>query len=1011
MKELYNNHVGSNDDKREGVKRLKSNPIFVKSMCMLDAADVAEVKCDGEKASCLVCANPNCDKILVRERARSDNLSFCRKCSEQCRLGELHKKRRNKNFYKQLANNSKINLKWLTNEEKIKRMRILRERKKEEVGSLIQEKERLTHANSSLVQDNEGLHYSRLSLMQDKESLEQENATLRMQLHEALSKKVNLLDDPGSNALDFLSCVEFMLDALLADEKNLRSNLTKMMSGVMKGIVRKDGKKQGKAKKRKDNCNKKSEEALVDVVVEAMFNTSLELNGKKNQCSYSPVIFQMVQSVWNTSASAHKNLCNLMPFSIPSARLMQQNTKAAFIADGRNPKPYQQRQATKDGRGKWREVGYLQCDEMKLKHGIYWNTQTGEAVGLADDMLDMDSVIRRVLSDGGDEPKAAVYVNQWQYVSFNPEGLETWYCEHFFNDGSLTGTTLARQYNQVLRSCEAIESEVYGLVLDAGGSNSKFVRGEMLDELKAMKHNPWISEEQCVATNVASKDKRKVYFWFCSTHVFKAMRGQLFTSRPGGKKAFKSASGVPFGWLPAKLLVWLEADKANTGGKVSQRVRLSSKSANPKNQLKMSVSLAKIPFEHSTIVYAITKCSSQLGITPEALEEATKEARMKHPFRRLISGTERGEKSKEEIEEEAADLAVDKVPTLATSPLHGSNIHHCHNLEKILYLQKVARERAGTLQEMETELAFVNEEEEDECGDESFDELYDRLHPHDADDDCEVDELQGAQQGDVMPNLLSDLESLVYMGHIEALFHDFILNKREKLTAGNIDTYEKHAKDLLQYFGDWKASQLKRRDLRDSDWEKSFMAPQTYKNLRICVGGFFHFARYLLNEVFPGEEGLTFIAMLSANQSFLEGKFGCQRLTGHDKGNTYSKGITTVMQKSATVALAGKGYDINDCAKISEDTNVTALGSAFFVKHLHSAETKLSELKEQRSKNSKQWSKVSLSRFGLENKSAARPGGLVDHTAAPGGAHAAATRQEVRADRAAAPGSAAATRG
>ena len=149
-----------------------------------------------------------------------------------------------------------------------------------------------------------------------------------------------------------------------------------------------------------------------------------------------------------------------------------------------------------------------------------------------------------------------------------------------------------------------------------------------------------------------------------------------------------------------------------------------------------------------------------------------------------------------------------------------------------------------------------------------------------------------------MPNLLSDLESLVYMGHIEALFHDFILNRREKLTAGNIDTYEKHAKDLLQYFGDWKISQLKRRKLGNSDWEKSFMAPQTYKNLRLCVGGFFHFARYMLNEVFPGEEnGLTYIPMLSANQSLLEGKFSCQRLTGHDKGDTYSKGITTVITK------------------------------------------------------------------------------------------------------------------
>ena len=51
---------------------------------------------------------------------------------------------------------------------------------------------------------------------------------------------------------------------------------------------------------------------------------------------------------------------------------------------------------------------------MKLKHGVIWNAQTGEATGLADDMLDLKATLARLLSDGGDEVKPAVYVNQCQ---------------------------------------------------------------------------------------------------------------------------------------------------------------------------------------------------------------------------------------------------------------------------------------------------------------------------------------------------------------------------------------------------------------------------------------------------------------------------------------------------------------------------------------------------------------------------------------------------------------------
>ena len=129
---------------------------------------------------------------------------------------------------------------------------------------------------------------------------------------------------------------------------------------------------------------------------------------------------------------------------------MQRHKTAVTVKDGRNAKPYLQRLATKKARGRKKEKGLLQVDEMKLKHGVYWNTQTGEAGGLANDMLDMDTFMTRLLSEEGNKVEVEVYVNQWQYVAFGTNGNETWACENFFNNGSLTGETLARQYNQVV---------------------------------------------------------------------------------------------------------------------------------------------------------------------------------------------------------------------------------------------------------------------------------------------------------------------------------------------------------------------------------------------------------------------------------------------------------------------------------------------------------------------------------------------------------------------------------
>ena len=74
------------------------------------------------------------------------------------------------------------------------------------------------------------------------------------------------------------------------------------------------------------------------------------------------------------------------------------------------------------------------------------------------------------------------------------------------------------------------------MCLDAGGDNARFV--SMVSELKRLGTNIWIDDEQCYAKNVKDPSRR-IYFWYCCTHLFKSWRGQLLTSSAKGKKAFK----------------------------------------------------------------------------------------------------------------------------------------------------------------------------------------------------------------------------------------------------------------------------------------------------------------------------------------------------------------------------------------------------------------------------------------------------------------------------------------
>jgi hypothetical protein len=126
--------------------------------------------------------------------------------------------------------------------------------------------------------------------------------------------------------------------------------------------------------------------------------------------------------------------------------------------------------------------------------------------------------------------KPAMYVNLWRLrttknVAYN--------CEFFYNNGSLTGDELLRQFLRVAGHCELIGVSILGLLNDAAGQNVKFV-----DLLTSSAETKVAATGYPCINNVTFANHisptRLVAAYHCSSHNLKASRNQLLRSHPNG---------------------------------------------------------------------------------------------------------------------------------------------------------------------------------------------------------------------------------------------------------------------------------------------------------------------------------------------------------------------------------------------------------------------------------------------------------------------------------------------
>ena len=104
---------------------------------------------------------------------------------------------------------------------------------------------------------------------------------------------------------------------------------------------------------------------------------------------------------------------------------------------------------------------------------------------------------------------------------------------------------------------------------------------------------------------------------------------------------------------------------------------------------------------------------------------------------------------------------------------------------------------------------------------------------------------------------------------VSVIFVETLLNKNKYINKDNIVTIKNTLKTALDFFQNWytKAQEQKNAE-HFVNWEKSLLSMITYNNMKVCICGFIHFAKLVLD--LPK---IKYIPMLYCTQSSIESIF------------------------------------------------------------------------------------------------------------------------------------------
>lgn len=409
-------------------------------------------------------------------------------------------------------------------------------------------------------------------------------------------------------ANEYLMALE---EAIGPNRDDLNKSLQDVIFEAMKQEAEK-GKNPIEINKQKD-CQE-----LINFVEESIRNMIHDLKGQKNQCRYSPDTMSLCMSLYlQAGPSAYQQYQDSNILVIPDATTLAEIKQKQNIKEGSCIQLYERQLLTRPTK---LEIGQVMCDEMKLQKDIVINVKNGKIVGFTQDSVDMKKIINNLIDGKEIESfdKPATYVNQWLYRSINGR---TYRCEFFYNDGSLTGDTLLKQFNQVVIRCELAGSIVLGMVCDAGGNNARLFK--LLRGRAVLGEESWLDEELVCVENPYDPS-RHICLFHCSTHDLKAMRNALFTSwaGPNGKKEFLDVDGTPI----SKEIIYncMMRDKDRLGRLHKDHSDIKSSTYYLNRWSKMNAQEAKRVFSRRTLVELATFIFEKLGIAAEDIPTESK---------------------------------------------------------------------------------------------------------------------------------------------------------------------------------------------------------------------------------------------------------------------------------------------------------------------------------------------------------------------------------------------------
>ena len=152
----------------------------------------------------------------------------------------------------------------------------------------------------------------------------------------------------------------------------------------------------------------------------------------------------------------------------------------------------------------------------------------------------------------------------------------------------------------------------------------------------------------------------------------------------------------------------------------------------------------------------------------------------------------------------------------------------------------------------------------------------------------------------------------MYCIHVYLLSH---ITQSNTIFYFNIHRYENQIKKCLSYFDSLRRAQLQRRRDKDEDWEQSFLASTTWRNLRISCRGFFAYCRAVMKYSDANQGTVRPVKAISpahSNSSNIEAWFAFIRMSNGDLASQYAPLVANRDMIKAIQSLRNNAFGLDE---------------------------------------------------------------------------------------------------